>query len=60
VHPDCSVVLPLCPEPITREDGKKKNDCERNAANRLLRKIIVVKQDDHKELFELVQKQMCA
>lgn len=92
VHPDKSIVLPLCPEPIIREDGRKKNDCERNAAKRLLKKIkqdypqmkfivvedglfgngphikllleldyafiIVVKEDDHKELFESAQKEM--
>ena len=36
VHPEQRVVLSLAPEPITREDGMKKNDCERNAAKRLL------------------------
>ena len=36
IHPDHSVVLPLAPEPIRKEDGAKKNDCERNAAKRLL------------------------
>ena len=36
VHPEQRVVLPLAPEPITREDGAAKNDCERNAAERLL------------------------
>ena len=36
VHPDQSSVLPLAPEPILKQDGKKKNDCERNAARRLL------------------------
>ena len=36
VHPDQSCVLPLAPEPILKQDGKKKNDCERNAARRLL------------------------
>lgn len=94
VHPDQSIVLPLAVEPIVREDGATKNDCERNAAKRLLRKIkadypqmkfvvladglggngphvellmeleysliIVVKQDDHKALFQFVQKQMIA
>ena len=93
VHPDKTEVLPLCPEPIIREDGKKKNDCERNASKRLLKNIkedypqmkfivvedglagngphirlllelgyafiIVAKEDDHKELFDHVQKQMC-
>ncbi len=32
-------VFPLAPEPITKKDGKKKNDCERNAATRLLRDV---------------------
>jgi hypothetical protein len=36
VHPDHREVIPLAPEPITRQDGEKKNDCERNAAKRLL------------------------
>lgn len=36
VHPDQSVVLPLFPEPITKQDGNTKNDCESNAAKRLL------------------------
>ena len=36
IHPDHSVVLPLAPEPIRKEDGATKSDCERNAAKRLL------------------------
>jgi hypothetical protein len=36
VHPEQKVVIPLAPEPITRQDGASKNDCERNAAKRLL------------------------
>ena len=36
VHPDRATVLPLMPEAITRQDGASKNDCERNAARRLL------------------------
>jgi hypothetical protein len=36
VHPEQKVVIPLAPEPITRQDGATKNDCERNAAKRLL------------------------
>ena len=36
VHPDHREVIPLAPEPITRQDGASKNDCERNAAKRLL------------------------
>jgi hypothetical protein len=36
VHPDHPEVIPLCPEPIIRQDGTAKNDCERNATRRLL------------------------
>jgi len=38
VHPDHKQVLPLAPEFISNEDGRSKNDCERNAAKRLLAK----------------------
>src|SRR5918996_2476477 len=36
VHPEKKGVFPLAPEPITRQDGASKSDCERNAAKRLL------------------------
>jgi hypothetical protein len=36
VHPDSKVVLPLAPEPILKQDGAQKNDCERNASKRFL------------------------
>ena len=36
VHPEHNVVIPLAPEPIVKGDGESKNDCERNAAKRLL------------------------
>ena len=36
IHPDHREVLPLAPEPIRQADGEDKNDCERNAAERLL------------------------
>jgi hypothetical protein len=36
VHPKQSVVIPLAPEPMTKQDGATKNDCERNASKRLL------------------------
>jgi hypothetical protein len=36
VHPDHAEAFPLAPEPILKPDGSKKNDCERNAAKRLL------------------------
>lgn len=39
VHPDQQEVIPLAPEPILQQDGSKKNDCERNAAKRLLQAI---------------------
>lgn len=39
IHPDHKEVIPLASEPITKQDGNTKNDCERNAAKRLLRKI---------------------
>jgi len=39
VHPDLKEVIPLAPEPIQKQDGSRKNDCERNAARRLLAKI---------------------
>ena len=36
VHPERKEVFPFAPEPIKKEDGSVKNDCERNAAKRLL------------------------
>ena len=39
VHPDQKAVIPLAPEAIVKQDGEKKNDCERNAAKRLLEKL---------------------
>lgn len=36
VHPDLKEVIPLCPEPIIKQDGDTKNDCERNASRRFL------------------------
>jgi hypothetical protein len=36
IHPDYAEVVPLCPEPIIKQDGTAKNDCERNAAKRFL------------------------
>ena len=34
VHPDRKEVIPICPEPIIKQDGNTKNDCERNASRR--------------------------
>lgn len=39
VHPDFREVIPLAPEPIIKQDGSTKNDCERNASKRFLRKV---------------------
>jgi hypothetical protein len=36
VHPDMETVNPLAPEPIIKQDGEQKNDCERNAAKRFM------------------------
>lgn len=36
VHPDQKTVFPLVIEPITKQDGRTKNDCEHSAAKRLL------------------------
>jgi len=46
VHPDQKQVIPLAPEPIIKQDGDNKNDCERNAGKRLLQKM----RDDHPNL----------
>src|SRR5215475_12493132 len=39
LHPDFRAVIPLMPEPIIKQDGTEKNDCERNAANRFIGKL---------------------
>ena len=39
VHPDKKIVLPLAPEPILRQDGDNKNDCERSASKRLISRV---------------------
>ncbi len=36
VHPEKKEVMPVIHEPIIQQDGHEKNDCERNAAKRLL------------------------
>ena len=46
VHPDMREVIPLAPEPIIKQDGETKNDCERNAAKRFLAKL----RQDHPRL----------
>ena len=39
VHPDLKEVIPLAPEPIIKQDGATKNDCERNAAKRFFKQL---------------------
>ena len=39
-------VIPLMPEPIVKQDGTAKNDCERNAAKRFIAKL----RQDHPHL----------
>jgi hypothetical protein len=46
IHPDQRAVIPLMPEPIVKHDGTEKNDCERNAAKRLIVKL----RQDHPHL----------
>jgi Transposase DDE domain len=46
LHPDRHEVIPLMPEPIIKQDGTAKNDCERNAAKRFLSKL----RQDHPHL----------
>jgi len=46
VRPGCKEVIPLMPEPIFKQDGGNKNDCERNALKRFLPKF----RQDHPHL----------
>jgi len=39
IRPGYAEVVPLCPEPIVKQDGSTKNDCERNAAKRFLKHL---------------------
>ena len=39
IHPKRREVIPLMPEPIMKQDGETKNDCERNAAKRFLAQL---------------------
>jgi hypothetical protein len=39
MHPDCKQVIPFMPEQIVNTDGRDKQDCEMNAAKRLLKKL---------------------
>lgn len=50
VHPDQKAVIPLAPEPIVKQDGETKNDCERNAAKRFVAQF----RQDHPHLAVIV------
>jgi len=50
VHPDRREVISLPPEPIRKQDGQDKNDCERNACRRWLHKF----RHDHPHLKVIV------
>jgi Transposase DDE domain len=50
IHPDKREVIPLMPEPIIKQDGTAKNDCERNAAKRFVTKL----RQDHPHLKVIV------
>lgn len=46
IHPEKREVIALMPEPIVKQDGTSKNDCERNAAKRFVAKL----RQDHPHL----------
>jgi hypothetical protein len=50
IHPDKRAVIPLMPEPIIKQDGTNKNECERNAAKRFIAKL----RQDHPHLNVIV------
>lgn len=39
VHPEQATVFPMDAEPIQKQDGHSKNDCEQNAAKRLIPRL---------------------
>jgi hypothetical protein len=50
LHPDKREVIPFMPEPIVKQDGTEKNDCERNGAKRFVTKF----RQDHPHLKVIV------
>jgi hypothetical protein len=46
VHPDQNCVIPLCPEPMQKQDGAEKNDSEQGALRRFLNRL----RQDHPRL----------
>ncbi len=39
VHPDFKEVIPIFPEPLLKQNGESKDDCERNAGKRCLKQF---------------------
>jgi hypothetical protein len=52
IHPNCREVIALMPEPIVKQDGETKNDCERNATKRFLARL---KQDYPDVVFTITE-----
>ena len=50
IPPDKREVIALMPEPMVKQEGSEKNDCERNAAKRLIGKL----RQDHPHLKVIV------
>jgi len=50
IHPDKREVIPLMPEPLVKQDGTAKHDCERNAAKR----FVTTFRQDHPHLKVIV------
>ena len=50
LHPDCRQVIPLMPEEVKNTDGTAKQDCEINAAKRLIPNL----REDHPRLKFLI------
>lgn len=50
IHPDKRAVIPLMPEPIVKQNGTEKNECERHAAQRFVTKF----RQDHPPLKVIV------
>jgi hypothetical protein len=40
MKPKLSEGIPFCPEPMVKQDGAVKNDCERNAFYRFLNRLV--------------------
>lgn len=50
LNPEIAEVIPLCPEPVQKQEDNEKNDCERHAVRRFLTKF----RKDHPQLKVIV------